>query len=118
MNDDHSLRMGECYNLFTQKRDTVLTWNEVLKETARIFGRTKDEVFETMNQLIDSGKIEVPIQDHYCLPGVYAKKHEQEARESARAKINMNSKTLTRNEYDLLGPKEQSDFCRNGGRIV
>ena len=123
MNDDQGLMQFECYNLFTQKRDTILTWNEVLSETARLYGRNRDQVFETMNRLIDDGKIEVNATDNtgnysYSLPGIFSKQCKQQAYDNAKAKANSDAKTLSRKEYDLLHPYQQADFCRNGGRIT
>jgi len=118
MSDDQSLRRSECYNLFVQKKDTVLTWDEVVRETARLFGRTRDEVFETMNQLIDSGKIECPVNEKYCLPGVHERVSKQQAQEAVRSKVTANAKTLSRKEFDLLHPYDQSAYIKNGGKIA
>ena len=114
-NEKHLLEI-EAYNLFNGGK--FLSWSEVLQNMSAKFNRDRDQVYETMNKLIDEKKIEVCASEMYAHPGIWAKKQEKEEREAAQQWIDANAKTLSRKEYDLLNPKEQSDFCQDGGQIV
>jgi aryl-phospho-beta-D-glucosidase BglC (GH1 family) len=101
----------QLYNQF--QNDKVIAWTDLLKTMANTFGRSRDEVYEGMNSLIDAGKIVLPKEETYCYPGVWERKQRSEATEKA-----LNQTTITRAELDKLHPFEKTKFFKKGGRVV
>ena len=109
------LLITQLYNQFQNGK--VIAWADLLKIMASVYGRSRDEVFEGMNRLIDEGKIVLPKVDTYCLPGTLEKlkKAEQEVAEWKR--LYPDGKEMTRADFDKMNPAEKMQFATSGGRI-
>jgi hypothetical protein len=111
---EHLLEL-QLYNLFQGGK--IITWDDLLKTMSGTYGRNRDEVYDGMNQLIDSGKIVLPSVDTYCLPDTLAKIQKKEQENQAWEKAFPDGKTMIRADFDKMNPEEKMEFCNIGGRI-
>ncbi len=91
----------------------VVSWNELLENMGATFGRTRDEVFAGMNELIDSGEIVMPEADNYCLPDTLKKLKSNEAKRA----LSFGAKEMTRSVFDMLPYGDRSSFIKSGGVV-
>jgi hypothetical protein len=100
-------------NFFVNSGDRILGWNELLESMSATFGRTRDEVYEGMNQLIDSGEIVVPKKDTYCTPATLARLKKEEAKRA----LPIGAKEMSRSDFELLSFVDRSKFIKSGGVV-
>jgi len=90
------------------QNDAVLSWNDLLQNMSSAHGRSRDEVFNGMNTLIDAGKIALPKDDVYCLPGTLVKLQQKE----------QDSKKMKRSDFDKLSYADRSAHINAGGSVI
>jgi len=72
-------------------------------------GRSRDQVFEGMNELIDAGRICMPKEgETYCLPATF----------EALKKREMGGKKMKRSDFDRLSYAERNEHINNGGTVI
>lgn len=110
------LLLTQLFNVVA--REQVITWDSLVKTMTDTYGRTRDETYAGMTELINEGKVVVPKDSVYCLPGTFKKIQKQEQENKAWERAFPNGKKLSRNEFDQLTPQEKMDFAINGGQIT
>jgi len=101
---EHALGI-ELYNQF--QGDKVIGWVDLLKIMGNTFGRSRDEVFNAMEEMIVNGKIVVQKEGFYCLPATLEKLQRKE----------QGGKEMKRSEFDRLSHSERAEYVNSGGRI-
>ena len=87
----------------------VVGWDDLLKTMSSKYGRSRDEVFNGMNTLIDSGKIAMPKKaETYCLPATYAMLQQKE----------QDGKKMKRSDFNKLSYADRSAHIKNGGSVI
>ena len=115
MTEERTVQL-ELYNQF--QKGQVIKWDDLLRIMATNYGRSRDEVYEGMNQLIDQGLIVLPRTDTYCLPDTLKKMQKEEQENEAWKRQYPNAKQMSRADFDRMNPQEKMDFATNGGRIA
>jgi len=82
------------------------------------YARSRDEVIQGMNALIDARKIVMPSDTSYCFASTLEKLKKQAQDDLAWKKQHPDGKQMTCADFDKMKPQEKMDFAVSGGRIA